>query len=421
MRDLFKEIWSSLRQNKLRTALTGFAVAWGIFMLIALLGAGNGLMNAMTDSGSRMDNSMIVYDGFTTMPYGGYDANRWFGLDTRDLKNLESEKFSSVVDEISPRVTTTAGMTFRDEAIESVTINGIAPIYSKINGVQMVAGRFIDRLDMEERSKVIVISDEDAATLLGGRGAPEDMIGEYVNVNSLAYKVVGIHHKDQGYWGRQAYAPYSLIHALYRNDNYIGQIFFSYKGISNLEESKSFKDAYKKTVLGNHDASPEDLNAVYISDRMEQNAQMAQGTRIVNTALWILGLLTLISGIVGVSNIMLITVKERTHEFGIRKALGASPASILSLILMESILITSFFGAIGMLGGMAVTQVLDYVLSSKATVVAGQAFYIFKDPSVGLGTSLKAALTMIVAGAVAGLIPARKASRVMPIEALRAD
>ena len=154
---------------------------------------------------------------------------------------------------------------------------------------------------------------------------------------------------------------------------------------------------------------------------METNAQMAKGTRIVNTALWILGLLTLVSGIVGVSNIMLITVKERTHEFGIRKALGASPASILALILMESILITSFFGAIGMIGGMAMNQVLDYALSGKATTVAGQTFYIFKDPSVGLGTALKAALTMILAGAVAGLIPARKASRVMPIEALRAD
>ena len=230
----------------------------------------------------------------------------------------------------------------------------------------------------------------------------------------MAYKVVGIHRKDQTSWGHHAYAPYSLIHALYRNDNYIGQILFSFKGLDNPEESATFKDAYKKTILSNHGASPEDLNAVYIRDRMETNAQMAKGTRIVNTALWILGLLTLVSGIVGVSNIMLITVKERTHEFGIRKALGASPASILALILMESILITSFFGAIGMIGGMAMNQVLDYALT-------GQTFYIFKDPSVGLGTALKAALTMILAGAVAGLIPARKASRVMPIEALRAD
>lgn len=421
MRDLFKEIWSSLRQNKLRTALTGFAVAWGIFMIIALLGAGNGLMNAMTDSGSRMDNSMIVYDGFTTIPYAGYDANRWFGLDTRDLKNLQSERFAPVVDEISPRVLSNSTMTFRNEAIDNITVNGIAPIYSEINGVEMVRGRFIDRMDMDLKAKVIVISDEDASTLLGGRKDSSEILGEYVNVNGVAYKVVGIHRKDQTSWGHHAYAPYSLIHALYRNDNYIGQILFSFKGLDNPEESATFKDAYKKTILSNHGASPEDLNAVYIRDRMETNAQMAKGTRIVNTALWILGLLTLVSGIVGVSNIMLITVKERTHEFGIRKALGASPASILALILMESILITSFFGAIGMIGGMAMNQVLDYALSGKATTVAGQTFYIFKDPSVGLGTALKAAMTMILAGAVAGLIPARKASRVMPIEALRAD
>jgi len=421
MKDLFTEIWSSLRQNKLRTSLTGFAVAWGIFMIIALLGAGNGLLNAMNDSGESMDNSMTIYGGQTTIAYGGYDVNRWFGLDIKDMQNLQSKKFSSVVDEVSPKVSTNANISYNDEYVTGVTINGIAPIFAGINGVKMRAGRFVDKKDMDEKSKVIVLCDEDAISLLGGKGDGTQLIGKYVNVGDLAYKVVGTFHKQQRAWGHQAYAPYSLIHTVYSNRNDIGELHFSFKGIETVEESRVFKDSYKKTVLNNHDASPEDLNAVYIRDRLEQNAQMSKGTNMINTALWILGLLTLISGIVGVSNIMLITVKERTHEFGIRKALGAKPGSILMLIMMESIAITAFFGLIGMLGGIAMNQVMDAIFTNRATTIAGQTFYVFKNPSVGFDVAIKATLTMIVSGALAGMIPARKASKVMPIEALRAD
>ena len=421
MRDLIVEIWSSLRQNKLRTALTGFAVAWGIFMIIALLGAGNGLMNAMMDSGGRMDNSMTVYGGWTTIPYGGYERGRYFGLDTQDMVNLESEEFSSIVDEVSPRFGTEASISYASEYISNVSIEGIAPIFEKIYGVNMAAGRFIDRKDMDDKSKVIVLSTEDAKALLGGKGDGTEIIGRNVKVGDLSYKVVGLFHKKQGSWGHKAYAPYSLIHALYNGRKDIGQLLFSFKGIETLEQSAQFKNAYRKTILNNHGASPEDLNAIYIRDRLEQNEQMATATRTINTALWILGLLTLISGIVGVSNIMLITVKERTHEFGIRKALGAKPGSILMLIMMESILITAFFGLIGMLGGIAMNQVMDAMFTDKATVIADQTFYIFKNPSVSIGTAVKATLTMIISGALAGMIPARKASKVMPIEALRAD
>ncbi|MCQ2118862.1 MAG: ABC transporter permease [Bacteroidales bacterium] len=420
MKDLFKEIWSSLRQNKLRTALTGFSVSWGIFMIIVLLGSGRGLMNALLESDSRMDKSMKVYPGYTTMPYKGYQSGRRIALDEMDLKNIRSEQFSENVREVSPSLNQNITFSFGEESL-NMNVRGVTDEYSAIEGVSMKHGRFINENDMKEKAKHMVISDEDALTFLGGKGNPEDMIGKRLTGGSLSWLVTGIYHTDHSQWGHNAYAPYSLIRELYGKANDIGTIIFSFEGLDDKDESAEFKDTYKNMVLANHKASPADKGAFYISDRFEQGMQMKEGMKIINTALWVLGFLTLISGIVGVSNIMLITVKERKHEFGIRKALGARPAEILKLVMAESVLITAFFGYVGMFLGMVANIVMDNVFSGKATEVAGEVFYIFKDPGVGLDVALKATLLLIVAGAVAGLIPARKASRVMPVEALKGD
>lgn len=421
MKDLLKEIWSSLRQNKLRTALTGFSVSWGIFMIVALLGSGKGLMNALMASDSTMDKSMKVYGGSTTMPYKGYQAGRWISLDEMDLKNLKSEQFSDHVRSVSPSLTQSISFRFGEESLTGVRVRGVTSEYAKIEGVTMMHGSFITENDMKGKAKHLVISDEDALILLGGKGEPKDMIGKRVSGGSFSWLVTGIYHADHGSWGHNAYAPYSLIRELYGKADDIGTLVFSFEGLENKEQSTRFKDSYKGTLLANHKASPADKGAFYISDRFEQNMQMQEGIKTINTALWVLGFLTLISGIVGVSNIMLITVRERKHEFGIRKALGAKPSEILKLVMAESVLITAFFGYVGMFLGMFANSVMDKIFSGKATVVAGETLYIFKDPGVGLDVAIKATLLLIVAGAVAGLIPANKASKVMPVEALKGD
>lgn len=421
MKDLLKEIWSSLRQNKLRTALTGFSVSWGIFMIVALLGSGKGLMNALMASDSTMDKSMKVYGGSTTMPYKGYQAGRWISLDEMDLKNLKSEQFSDNVRSVSPSLIQSISFRFGEESLTGVRVRGVTSEYAKIEGVTMMHGSFITENDMKGKAKHLVISDEDALILLGGKGEPKDMIGKRVSGGSFSWLVTGIYHADHGYWGHNAYAPYSLIRELYGKADDIGTLVFSFEGLENKEQSTRFKESYKSTLLANHKASPADRGAFYISDRFEQNMQMQEGIKTINTALWVLGFLTLISGIVGVSNIMLITVRERKHEFGIRKALGAKPSEILKLVMVESVLITAFFGYVGMFLGMFANSVMDKIFSGKATVVAGETLYIFKDPGVGLDVAIKATLLLIVAGAVAGLIPANKASKVMPVEALKGD
>ncbi len=420
MHDILSEIWSTLRQKKLRTSLTGFAVAWGIFMLIALLGAGNGLLNALLDNASVLENSMVVNSGWTTKAYAGYNKNRFFNLDTKDVENLKEDRFSNIVEEVSPRVSQSATITYGKEYLAGVQVHGVAPVYQRIQGLEILHGRFINERDQKEKNKVIVVSEDDAKELLGGNDKAENLLGRNVKVGGIAFKVVGISKADRGFYGHQMFAPYTLIHALYNKGKNIGQIYFSFKNIDNLETSTEFKNAYKRTVLANHNAAPDDLEAIYISDRFEQNIQMNQGVKIMRTALWILGLFTLVSGIVGVSNIMLITVKERTHEFGIRKAIGASPWSILRLIIVEAVLITTFFGYIGMICGLAANQLMDATLDGVVTV-AGESAQIFKDPGVGIDVAIKATLTLIIAGTLAGLVPAWKAAKVRPIEALRAE
>ncbi len=421
MRDILSEIWSTLRQNKLRTSLTGFAVAWGIFMLIALLGAGNGLLNALMSNSETLENSMVVFSGWTTKAYGGYAKNRSFNLDTQDVDNLRKEEFSDKVEEVSPQVNQSVTVTYGQDYLTDVSLCGVAPVYQRIQGLKMAAGRFINERDMAEQRKVIVICENDAEELLGGKQNAKALLGQMVKVGGIAFKVVGIRKSDRSYMGHRMNAPYTLIHTLFNKGKDIGQIYFSFKNIADMDQSKAFKDSYKRTVLANHGAAPDDLDAVYIGDRFEQNQQMDKGVKIMRTALWILGLFTLLSGIVGVSNIMLITVKERTHEFGIRKAIGAGPWSILRLIIVEAVLITTFFGYIGMVCGIAANQLMATAFGEGIVTVAGESAKIFENPGVGIDVAVKATVTLIIAGTLAGLIPAWKAAKVRPIEALGAD
>ena len=418
MRDIITEIWQTARRNKLRTTLTGFAVAWGIFMIIVLLGAGNGLINAtMKMSGDFLTNSMEVYGGMTSKAYNGLSEGRWINLDTKDLAATESE-FKNHIDDVGATYSISSTVT-NGENYMSMTITGVYPVHAKIVKQSLICGRFINEIDQNEKRKVLVLSDKQAKEL--EPKAYKTLLGKYVKVRDLSFKVVGI-YKSAGDGNPSAYSVYSTIKSIYgARTNDLGHIEFTFHGLTTEKANEDFEKVYRRRLNANHQAHPEDERSIWLWNGYTQSMQMENGIAIIHTFLWVIGLFTLLSGIVGVSNIMLITVKERTHEFGIRKAIGAKPWSILKLIIIESVIITTFFGYVGMLLGIFANEYMDATLGHEVTDLGVDKITLFVNPTVGLDVCFEATMVMVIAGTIAGLIPAYKASRIRPIEALRAD
>ena len=419
MIELLNEIWQTARRNKLRTTLTGFAVAWGIFMLIVLLGAGNGLINANLKQSERfLSSSMVVFGGWTSKPYQGLKEGRDIRLHERDME-ITATEFKDNVDEVGAQYNTSATISLGQQYISS-NISGVYPNHTKINKVEMLYGRFINEIDLKESRKVLVLGNKQAKELLGAEQT-EQLIGQFLNVGSFAFKVVGI-YKEQENGRAEAFSGYSAIKRIFgaKTDD-AGRIEFTFHGLTTEKSNEDFEKDYRRRLNAEHQAHPEDEDAVWLWNRFTQNLQMEQGIDIIRTALWIVGLFTLLSGIVGVSNIMLITVKERTHEFGIRKAIGAKPWSVLKLIIVESVIITTCFGYIGMVLGVAANEYMDATIGHESIDTGLFKATMFLDPTVGLDVCIEATMVMIIAGTIAGLIPAFKASRIRPIEALRAE
>ena len=411
--ELLNEIWQTARRNKLRTTLTGFAVAWGIFMIIVLLGAGNGLINANLKQSDRfLSSSMVVFGGWTSKPYQGLKEGRDIRLHESDMAITERE-FSENVDEVGAQYNTSATISYGQQYV-STSISGVYPNHTKIDKVEILQGRFINEIDVKDSRKVLVLGNKQVKEL-------KCRVGDFLNVGNFAFKLVGIYKEQQN--GRSnAFSSYTAIKRIYgANTDDAGRIEFTFHGLSTEKANEDFERSYRHRLNAEHQAHPEDEDAVWLWNRFTQNLQMEKGIGIIRTALWIVGLFTLLSGIVGVSNIMLITVKERTHEFGIRKAIGAKPWSILRLIIIESVIITTFFGYIGMVLGVCANEYMDATLGHNTIDTGIFKATIFVDPTVGLDVCLEATMVMIVAGTIAGLIPAYKASRIRPIEALRAD
>jgi putative ABC transport system permease protein len=411
--ELLNEIWQTARRNKLRTTLTGFAVAWGIFMLIVLLGAGNGLVNAQLRQSSRfLSSSMVVFGGWTSKPYQGLKEGRDVRLHQRDI-DITGQEFAGTVDEVGAQYRTSATISLGQQYI-ATTISGVYPNHTKIDKVEMLRGRFINQIDLNEKRKVLVLSNKQADELKAD-------IGKFVNVGNFSFQVVGI-YKEQENGQADVFSSYSAIKSIYgANTDDAGRIEFTFHGLTTEQANTDFEKDYRRRLNAEHQAHPEDEEALWIWNRFTQNLQMEQGISIIRTFLWVVGLFTLLSGIVGVSNIMLITVKERTHEFGIRKAIGARPWGILRLIIVESVIITTFFGYIGMVLGVLANEYMDATLGHETIDTGLFKATMFVDPTVGLDVCIEATMVMVIAGTIAGLIPAYKASRIRPIEALRAD
>lgn len=419
MRELIKEIWSTSKRNKLRTSLTGFAVAWGIFMLIFLLGAGNGLINAQLQQSTRfLANSMRVFPGETSKAYKGLKEGRSITLNDKDIL-ISNKTYGQYVDDVGGRLEQyNLNINYGDNYVASQSLVGVAPTHPKIDKTELIAGRFINEIDMKEQRKNVVLSRSQAKELCKDY---RSLVGKNVKISNLNFQVVGIYKDDESRNNTEAFIAYSTIKTIYAKGDDAGSLEFTIKNLKTQEDNKQFEKNYRASINNNHQAAPDDERTIWLWNRYMDNIQMNQGIAIMQTALWIVGLFTLLSGIVGVSNIMLITVKERTREFGVRKAIGAKPWSILKLIITESIIITSFFGYIGMVCGVAANEIMDATIGHTTVDTGLFKAAMFVNPTVGLGTCIGATITIVIAGTIAGLIPAIKAARIRPIEALRAE
>ena len=416
MIDIFQEIFGTIKRNKLRTALTGFAVAWGIFMLIILLGAGNGLLNAFEQqSGNMAMNSFQIWPGRTSMPYQGLKEGRNIKLTEKELE-LTRQMTDHVTHASAILQQSGVILSYKQDNV-SLQMTGAMPNYPETNGLKLKEGRFINRLDMKERRKVIVLHEKTVEMLLGDE--KNQAIGKHINASGIAYQIVGIYTTPMEEFSPTAYLPYTTLQLIYNKGDGVGSLVFLTKGIDDMPSSETFEKEYRTAISKVKQFDAEDRSAIWVRNRFKQYLQQQTAIGILKTAIWVIGIFTLLSGIVGVSNIMLITVKERTHEFGIRKALGAKPYSILSIIIAESIAITTFFGYIGMIAGIAVTEYMNAVAGEQVVDVGVVSATVFVNPTVDMHIAIQATLTLIIAGTLAGFFPARKAVMIRPIEALR--
>ena len=416
---LLSEVWSTSKRNKLRTSLTGFAVAWGIFMLIFLLGAGNGLINAQLQQSTRfLANSMRVFPGETSKAYKGLKEGRSITLNDKDIL-ISNKTYGQYVDDVGGRLEQyNVNINYGDNYVASQSLVGVAPTHPKIDKTELIAGRFINEIDMKDQRKNVVLSRSQAKELCKDY---RSLVGKNVKISNLNFQVVGIYKDDESRNNTDAFIAYSTIKTIYAKGDDAGSLEFTIKNLKTKEDNEQFEKNYRASINNNHQAAPDDDRTIWLWNRYMDNIQMNQGIAIMQTALWIVGLFTLLSGIVGVSNIMLITVKERTREFGVRKAIGAKPWSILKLIITESIIITSFFGYIGMVCGVAANEIMDATIGHTTVDTGLFKAAMFVNPTVGLGTCIGATIAIVIAGTIAGLIPAIKAARIRPIEALRAE
>lgn len=418
MRDLLEEIWATVRRNKLRTTLTGFAVSWGIFMLIVLLGAGNGVIHGLEqNSGDYLDRSMTVSASSTGKPYGGFQEGRVVSLRDHDIQATK-DHFSNHVDEVSSELMRgPVNIAYGGNTTTSY-LNGVYSIEQSISNVKVLYGRFINDLDNQQRRRVTVIIEDRLKDL---DAQPEHMVGQTIKVDGLAYKVVGVMKSNQTGFQSDVYVPYRTLQSVYNTGDKTDNIVFTFHGLETEADNEAFEKQYKTMLNRNHYAAPDDDKAFWIWNRFIDAMNVDQGMGLLRKSLWIVGLLTLLSGVVGISNIMLISVKERTREFGIRKAIGAKPWSLLKLIITESVIITTFFGYIGMVLGIIANNYMDATLGHNQVDMGVAKFSVFVNPTVDFSICVQATLVMVLAGTLAGFIPARKAARIRPIEALRAE
>ncbi len=405
-RDKWQEIFSTINKNKLRTFLTGFSVAWGIFMLIILLGSGRGLQNGVQHQfASDATNSLWIYQGQTTKPYKGTNAGRKIQFTNADYRR--TKRLDKHINHISGRYYVGSKTISYKLNYGSYDIRAVNPGHKYIENTDITNGRFLNRLDMEHFSKVMVIGDIVRKDLFKHGINP---LGKYVEVGNIPFKVIGV-FKDAGGNGemRKVYIPVSTAQRIFNGGNRLNQIMFTV-GDATLKQTKQIEKELRTEFAKVHHFDPTDRRAIRISNNLDQYKKVMNLFLGIRIFIWIIGIGTIIAGIVGVSNIMMIVVKERTKEIGIRKALGATPKSIVGLILLESVVITSLAGYFGLMAGVGLLELVNKYMPPSD---------FFRNPEANLSIALTAMVLLVISGAIAGFIPAKKAASIKPIDALR--
>jgi len=411
MLELFREIGITLRRNKLRTFLTGFSILWGIFMLMILLGAGNGLKNGVTGNfKSQSTNKITLQAGYISKPIAGKQMWQRILFDATDSLLLSS---ITEVNEIMPSYNVWGKVSFKKRNIEA-SLKAVLPQYKDFEYIEITSGRFINDIDIKEQRKVAVVADKDALVLFDN----EDPLGKQIIYNGIAFLVVGTYKTRGANWANSLYVPFSTLSMIFNPSGKLSRFTFTVNSLETVEANNAFNENLRKRMSKKHGFDPEDYGAIHIWNMLEQYLQTMQIFNAITIFVWIIGIGTLIAGVVGVGNIMLITVRERTKEFGIQKALGAKPNVILRQIVLEALCITALFGYIGMFAGIGITELINYVMV-KAAMGSGAEFQVFANPTVDLGIAAASTIILIVAGVLAGYFPARKAVKIKPIEALR--
>lgn len=419
MTDSIREIWSTIRKNKLRTFLTGFSVSWGIFLLIILLASGNGLKYGMTDNFWHMSSNMVkIWPGYTSLPYEGYQKGRKIKLKIDDIEHVKKDH--SEITLYGAEIQTFRNVSY-GKNFGSYNFLGVPADYMEIEKIKMLPGRgrFINNIDIIEHRKVIVLTPRAETILFRG----SDAIGKRVNIDGLLYTVIGIYDNPGFNDNPPLYIPFSTAQKLYNSSNEINALTFNTEGLYTKKSHEDFTERVREKMGKRHHFDATDKSAIWIWDTSIDAIMIHQIFNGISFFMWIVGLGTLIAGIMGVSNIMLITVRERTKEFGIRKAIGATPWSIIKLVIIESVIITVVFGYVGMMAGLGVSELASYVIetSIQSTNINSGNGIPFRNPEVPLNIIISANLILIAAGVLAGYFPARKAVHITATEAMHTD
>lgn len=417
MIDLLRELFSALGRNKLRTVLTGCSVTVGMFLLIVLQGASNGVIHAfMANAGGLRLDVVNVYNGTTSKVWQGMQANRSIQLDDRD-HNLLPRRFEEQVMQANRVVEQSAKVRFRNETA-SMSVRGVTAEYLQTNPLKLLAGRFVNPLDERDRRKSIVVSSKVLEQLKLNQPASA-VVGQVLEVDSLCFRIVGVFADRENERQLYGYIPFSTARLLQKKGSRYDFLELKTQGVSDDSASERFARGVRRASGAVHRFAPDDQGALFIYNEARNAAGVNKSMDVLHTATWIIGLLTLLGGVVSVSNIMLITVRERTREFGIRRALGARPLAILREVMLESVLITAFFGYMGIFLGVLATEWLDASYGRQVVDVGVGQGVVFLNPTVDMRIALQALVVLIVAGLVAGYYPARKAIRARVVDALK--
>jgi len=404
--DKWQEIFATISKNKLRTFLTGFSVAWGIFMLILLLGSGKGMENSVhVQFDKRAKNAIFLYPGQTSKPYKGNKTGRQIQYTNEDLDFIKESTKGIEFSSGRYYISNNAIVAYKKE-FAVMDLRAVHPEFIKIEKVDMTSGRFFNTFDLQQFNKVAVISQKAKESLF----KKSEALGNYITVSGVPFEVIGIYIPDNERErdAKTLYMPISTAQRVFSGFNRLHNISVT-TGNSTPEQSKAIHEQIKNTMAKRHHYDPQDTQAIFSYSALEEYMQLLSLFAGIRLFIWIIGFGTIIAGIVGVSNIMVVVVRERTKEIGIRKAIGATPWSIISMILQESIFITALAGYIGMVLGIGILEIVSKNVKTQ----------FFVNPEADLSVAISATVLLILAGAVAGFIPARKAAAIKPIEALR--